>query len=121
MPIVTDLGGLDRQRSQVTALGFDWHGEFGIPGRRYCTLSDEDGNRAAQLHFFAADSPEITRHLAFRDYLRAHPKIAQAYEQEKRRSRDLYPDDSHAYADEKAAWIRDTEAKALIWFNMQKS
>jgi GrpB-like predicted nucleotidyltransferase (UPF0157 family) len=51
--------------------------------------------------------------------LRAHPDAAGAYEMEKRRARDLHPDDSHAYTDEKAAWIRDTEAKALVWFAAQ--
>jgi GrpB-like predicted nucleotidyltransferase (UPF0157 family) len=89
---------------------------LGISGRRYCTLSDEAGTRIVQLHFFNADSPHVERHIAFRDYLRAHPDAASAYDKEKRRARDLHPNDSHAYSDEKAAWIRDTEAKALSWF-----
>src|SRR6266550_7421412 len=121
MPLVTDLAALDRERPRVEALGYDWHGEFGISGRRYCTLCDEAGARIAQLHFFSADSPQVQRHIAFRDYLRAHPDVAKAYEKEKRRARDLHPDNSHAYTDEKAAWIRDTEAKALIWFAEQQT
>ena len=44
-----------------------------------------------------------------------------AYEEEKHRARDLHPDDSHAYADEKAPWIRGAEAKALVWFDEQRS
>jgi len=86
MPLVTNLTDLDREKSRAVAVGLEWHGEFGIEGRRYCTLSAENGSRLAQFHFFAVDSPEVIRHLAFRDYLRAHPKIAQAYEQEKRRA-----------------------------------
>jgi GrpB-like predicted nucleotidyltransferase (UPF0157 family) len=121
MPVVTNLTELDERQSLVTRLGFGWHGEFGITGRRYCTLSGENGKRLAQLHFFEADSPEIARHLAFRDYLRAHHDVAQAYEKEKHRARDLYPNDSHAYADEKNAWIRNTETCALGWFERQKS
>lgn len=115
MPLVTDLDELDRERLRMEGLGYGWHGEFGISGRRYCTLSDQAGNRAAQFHFFQADSPHVTRHLAFRDYLRAHREVASAYEAEKCRARDLHPDDSHAYTDEKGAWIRETEAKACIW------
>jgi GrpB-like predicted nucleotidyltransferase (UPF0157 family) len=116
MPLVNDLAELDRERSRVEALGYEWHGELGIAGRRYCTLSDETGARIVQLHFFKSDSPHARRHLALRDYLRAHPEAARAYENEKRRARELHPDDSHAYSDEKAAWIRNMEATSLIWF-----
>ena len=115
LPLVTSLSDLDRERSRIETLGYVWHGELGIPERRYCTLLDKLGNRAVQLHFFAASSPQLMRHLAFRDYLRAHPEEMKAYEREKRRARDLYPDNSHAYTDEKAAWIRATEIKALRW------
>lgn len=121
MPLVTGLSDLDREQSRIETLGYGWHGELGIPGRRYCTLSDESGNRIVQLHFFEANSPHVTRHLAFRDYLRAHPEEMKAYEKEKQRARDLYPDDSHAYTDEKAAWIRSTETKALNWFDLQQA
>ena len=121
MPLVTDLADLDRERRCIEALGYNWYGELGISGRRYCALSDEAGIRIVQLHFFSADSPQVERHIAFRDYLRAHPDAASAYEKEKRRARDLHPNDSHAYTDEKDVWIRDTEAKALIWFAEQQT
>jgi GrpB-like predicted nucleotidyltransferase (UPF0157 family) len=120
MPLVDDLGNLDRERWRVEALGYDWHGELGISGRRYCTLSDAMGLRIAQLHFFEAHSREVVRHIAFRDYLRAHREAAVAYEKEKRRARDLHPNDSHTYTDEKAAWVQDMEAKAVTWFAEQR-
>ena len=121
MPLVTDLSGLDGQRRRIEALGYAWHGELGISGRRYCTLTDAVGVRAVQLHFFKADSPHVERHIAFRDYLCAHPQAASAYAIEKRRAQALHPTNSHAYADEKDTWIRDTETKALIWFSGQQA
>jgi|ERR1700722_19130713 GrpB-like predicted nucleotidyltransferase (UPF0157 family) len=120
MPVVTSLADLDGQRRIVEALGYWWRGEFGLPGRRYCSLDDESGVRLTQLHFFAADSPEVERHIAFRDYLRAHPETSRAYEEEKRRARDLHPDDTGAYTDEKDRWIRETEKTALAWFAVQR-
>jgi GrpB-like predicted nucleotidyltransferase (UPF0157 family) len=116
MPLVTSLAELDRERSRVELLGYQWHGELGIVGRRYCTLSDEAGIRQVQLHFFTADAPDAKRHIAFRNYLRAHSNVAAEYETEKRRAWELHPHDSHAYCDEKAAWIRKTEVLALKWF-----
>jgi GrpB-like predicted nucleotidyltransferase (UPF0157 family) len=120
MPIVTSLTSLDGQRQHIEALGYRWHGEFGIPGRRYCTLADEAGVRLVQLHFFKTDSPHVERHVAFRDYLRAHPAEANAYAIEKRRAQGLHPNNSHAYADEKDKWIRIAETKALVWASRQK-
>ena len=115
IPVVTSLKSLDEARGIVEKAGYEWHGELGLTGRRYCPLSDDNGMRLAQLHFFEAGSPQIMRHLAFRDYLRAHPNIAHSYEREKLRARDLSPEDSHAYTDEKSAWIMELEAKALDW------
>lgn len=116
MPLAHALDVLDRERMRVEALGYDWHGELGISGRRYCTLHDENGTRIVQLHFFQKDSPHAERHLAFRNYLRTHPETSQAYEHEKRRARELHPNDSHAYNDEKSAWIRSAEIRALAWY-----
>ncbi len=116
MPLVTDLADLDRERRRVERLGYEWHGELGVPGRRYCTLSDSAGLRVVQLHCFEADSSQVRRHISFRDYLRAHPKAASAYEHEKHRAQALHPNDSHAYTDEKNAWIRKVETEALTWF-----
>ncbi len=116
MPVVTDLASLDERRQSVEALGYEWWGEFGLRGRRYCTLDDPStGRRLIQLHCYAAGSDEIERHLAFRDYLLHRPDIARAYEREKLRCRALHPNDSHAYADCKSRWIVETEAEALLW------
>ena len=116
IPAVTDLASLDALRASVEKAGYEWHGEFGLSGRRYCTRSSQGGTRLAQLHFFEVGSSHITRHLAFRDYLRSHPQVAQGYEREKSRARDLFPHDSHAYTDEKSAWVSQAELRALDWY-----
>jgi len=114
IPEVTSLDVLDAAQERVVALGFEWWGEYGTTGRRFCTLSDAStGKRLVHLHCFATGSPHIARHVAFRDYMRRHPDKARAYEAEKMRARDLNPDDSHAYTAAKSAWIVAAEAEAL--------
>jgi len=116
MPVVLRLSELDGFRSTLETLGYEWWGELGLAGRRYCTRSDPEGRRLVQLHCYQEGSPEIERHLAFRDYLIERPDIAQAYEHEKRRCAERHPDNSHAYGDCKNAWINLVEAQALAAF-----
>ena len=106
MPLVRDIEELDARQAEVEALGYRWHGEYGVSGRRYCTLEDQDGQRVVQVHFYEKGSPHARRHLAFRDYLRAFPDVAADYVVEKRRACALFPDNSTAYSNEKGAWIR---------------
>lgn len=84
MPVVTGLENLDSLRGLIERLGFEWHGELGIEGRRYCTLTRHNRTRVAQLHIFSVGSPHIDRHLAFRNYLRTHPESASRPTRKKR-------------------------------------
>lgn len=118
IPIVSDISRLDAQEATVRALGYKWFGEFGLPGRRYCYLKDaRSGQRLFQLHCYQDGSPEVPRHLAFRDYLRAHPALAREYEAEKIRAATARSDDVNAYNDEKNDWIKRVEKDALAWFS----
>jgi GrpB-like predicted nucleotidyltransferase (UPF0157 family) len=117
LPEVVSLVRLDEDKPQLLALGYEWWGEYGIANRRYCTLNDATtGRRRLQLHCFQSGDPEIERHLAFRDYLRSSPALAQEYDAEKRRCRQLHPDDSHAYSDAKSDWISAHIPLAIAYY-----
>jgi GrpB-like predicted nucleotidyltransferase (UPF0157 family) len=114
IPVFASLSDLDDTRIRIESLGYAWWGEYGLPGRRYCTYDDPTtGRRKVQLHGYVMGSAEIARHLAFRDLLRTRPDVARAYDAEKARCRELHPLDSHAYSDCKCDWIRRIEEKAL--------
>ena len=107
---------LDERRPQIAVPGYEWRGKLDLPGRRYGPKPDRDtGRRLLRLHCYADGSPDITRHLAFRDYPRRFPETARGYAREKLRCHALHPDDSHACGDCKARWIERVEAEALAW------
>jgi GrpB-like predicted nucleotidyltransferase (UPF0157 family) len=114
LPLVRSLAALDARADAVRALGYDWRGEFGLPGRRFCTLTAGE-KRLFNVHIYEDGADEVARHLAFRDYLRAHPNEARAYEAEKIRAAALRPDDVLAYNDQKNDWIKACEQRALAW------
>jgi GrpB-like predicted nucleotidyltransferase (UPF0157 family) len=112
---VHDIVCLDGQTGAMEDLGYEAMGEFGIPGRRYFRKCDRSGVRTHHVHAFQVGSAEIERHLAFRDYMVAHPAEAQAYGALKRELARAHPDDRQAYMDGKDAFVKEHEAKALAW------
>lgn len=97
---VSSLDELDRQREALEGIGYEYKGEYGIPGRRYCVLYNPEKNLAyVHLHLFKHGDREIEKHLAFRDQLRVSAQAREFYQAHKlylvneaQTSRDQYSD-----------------------------
>jgi GrpB-like predicted nucleotidyltransferase (UPF0157 family) len=120
-PIIDLMPGLARPEdglacvAPMEALGYEYRGAFGIPGRHYFPRQAEGERLAVHAHMFVVGHPEWTRHLLFRDYLRAHPRRMREYEALKRGLAERFRDERAAYTDAKSDFVRATDAMAAQW------
>ncbi len=114
LPEVRDIEDVDGLNEALSRLGYQAWGEYGIAGRRYFSKGGEI-HRTHQMHCFQHDNPGIERHIAFRDYLIAHPDEAEAYGRLKDALAQQFPTDIVGYMDGKDAFIKEMERKALAW------
>jgi GrpB-like predicted nucleotidyltransferase (UPF0157 family) len=110
---VSEVEALDQHDPVFLALGYECKGEHGIAGRRYYQKGGD--NRSHQIHAFNRDSVGIRRHLAFRDYLIAHPQIAQQYGEIKRAAAFTCKHDINKYCQLKHDFVVRHEALAMTW------
>lgn len=114
LPVLRAPADLDEISDAVQALGYEWLGAFGLPGRRYARRDDpRSGRRLVPAHCYAGGDPEIRRHLAFRDHLRRHRTLVSQYAKIKRACIAQFPNDGAAYGRCKSGWIDRIEAEAL--------
>lgn len=118
---VADLESLDAATPALEALGYEAMGEYGIPRRRYFRRNDASGKRTNHVHAFEVGTADVQRHLAFRDYMIAHPVAASAYGELKRELAQRHPDDIEAYMDSKDAFVKEHQAQAIAWWHSPAS
>jgi GrpB-like predicted nucleotidyltransferase (UPF0157 family) len=116
---VRDIAEVDGRSSAMESLGYEVMGEYGIPGRRYFRKDNREGIRTYHVHAFEADSSEVERHLAFRDYMIAHPVDAQRYSELKRRLAEEHPQSPDGYMDGKDGFIKEMDQRAARWRTSQ--
>ncbi len=114
LPVVHQIARVDACNRAMEALGYEPRGEYGIPGRRYF-VKGQGAQRSHHVHVFAADHPDVARHLNFRDYLIAHPVEAAACASLKQALARQYPHDLEAYIAGKDALIQETDRRAAAW------
>ena len=76
--VVKSIGDIDAINSGMAELGYDVRGECGIEGRHYYS-KDIRSARTHKAHVCEISHSNVVRQIAFRDYMRDHPKDAQEY------------------------------------------
>jgi GrpB-like predicted nucleotidyltransferase (UPF0157 family) len=123
-PVLDIMVGVERlplpetALAALAALGYQYRGDGGVPGRQYFRTDP----RTRHLHVVALDGAQWTRTLAFRDYLRRHPEAAREYAALKRDLERSHGGERARYSAGKSAFIeRILEAAAVDrsrpWFH----
>ena len=110
---VVSLDSIDAHEDTMLSLGYVSHGELGIVGRRYFSKGGRD--RSHQIHAFVHGDTNIFRHIAFRDYITAHPTIANAYADLKIGLAKKFSRSIDDYCDGKNTFIKRHELQAIEW------
>lgn len=118
--IVIDMKYFEEVKNSLETLQYYHNGDQGIPGREAFKLPDEQKKKRPLHHLYVCDrnANELTRHLAFRDYLRNHNEIRDEYGKIKKEGAQLSPHDINGYMDHKGEFVTRTLEKALKWSNM---
>ena len=85
--------------------GYEHEGNLGIPGREAFRYEGKEHLRTHHLYVCPKDSPELKRHIAFRDHLRSHPEAVKEYSRIKEEGAKLYPYDIDSYIEYKSPLI----------------
>lgn len=117
--VATSLAAVDAATPQMQALGYAAKGNHGIEERRYFQKQNHRGERTHHVHVYRTGDVHIERHLAFRDYLRAHPAIATRYADVKRSALAALALTRLAYQASKEPFILAIQAEALRWYHLQ--
>jgi GrpB-like predicted nucleotidyltransferase (UPF0157 family) len=101
---------------RLATLGYEHRGDLGIPERE--AFAAPPGRPAHHLYVCPPESREFRRHVALRDYLRAHPRDASAYGELKSSLAIRYRDERAAYMEGKREFIESllrTAAPGLLF------
>lgn len=114
--LVPSLAEIDQYKESFEALGYEYKSEYGIPGRRYCVLYNEEKTKSyVHIHAFQVGHIEADRHLLFRDYLRAAPEVAKLYQKLKLNLLSDVNVKRSVYTEAKAVFIKKVLFEAEKW------
>ena len=103
--VIRDYSVFDTVVSKLGEIGYQHEGNLGIAGREAFRYDGKTHLQKHHLYVCPQDSEELKRHIAFRDYLRAHPDAVREYSRIKEEGARLYPDDIDRYIKHKSPFI----------------
>ncbi|MGE7879261.1 GrpB family protein [Peribacillus muralis] len=113
LAVVRSIDRVIHFNDKMERVGYKARGENGIAGRRFFSKGGDE--RSHHVHMFQTGHEDIARHLAFRDYMLAHPHEAERYSQLKLRLAAEFPIDMEEYVNGKNEFIKVIDERAKRW------
>ncbi len=111
LDVVVQNDNLPHVISILEEHGYIHEGDLGITGREAFAYTQKEHLMLHHLYVCPQNSPELYRHLTFRNWLRSHPEDVAAYSRIKEEGARQYPLDIDAYCEYKAPVITEIYAK----------
>jgi len=112
----TDITLIDHATPHLEALGYNAKGEYGIARRRYFSRPPGIGLKV-HVHAFSIESPQVFRHLVFRDYLRTNSNDMSRYGELKHALADEHRSNRAAYQAGKEFLIEEILSRTAAWYD----
>lgn len=112
--VIKDYTVLEDVVSALGEIGYLHEGNLGIAGREAFKYDGKEHLKKHHLYVCPEDSPELRRHIAFRDFLRAHPEAAREYSRIKEEGAKQFPNDIERYMEHKSQFIERIYAEIGI-------
>lgn len=109
--VVIEKGTFPLVKEKLAAAGYEHVGDLGIPTREAFAYSGKEHLMEHHLYVCESDSPELRRHVTFRNYLREHPVDRDRYSQIKVEMAKKFPHDIDSYLDGKGVLIQELYQK----------
>ena len=103
--VIEDESKLQAVIGALAKIGYQYEGNLGIPGREAFGYEGKTHLMEHHLYVCPKNSPELRRHLSFRDYLRGHPEAVKEYSRIKEEAARLFPHDIDGYINHKGTLI----------------
>ena len=105
--VIKDYSVFDAVVHALEEIGYHHEGDLGITAREAFKYSGKEHLQKHHLYVCPQDSAELNRHIAFRNYLRAHPEAVCEYSRIKEEGAALFPNDIEKYIRHKAPFIEE--------------
>jgi GrpB-like predicted nucleotidyltransferase (UPF0157 family) len=110
MDVVVERADFARTRDALGRLGYTHQGDIGIPDREAFDLADPHLKASLPPHHLYVciqGTPELLKHVAFRDFMRTHAEWVRALSAHKLDLCERHANDRQAYIDGKSNMVQE--------------